>query len=82
MVNFPKIQIQIPYNGSNIMHNSNIRLEGSAIDNSDIAERLVPGQFTRFTIPIYVDDAYIFDYKFRPNYTIDTEFEVKFKDEE
>lgn len=63
------------------MHNANIRLEGTATDNSEIPERLIAGQFTRFTIPIYVDDAYIFDYRFKPNYSVEYEVEVKFKDE-
>lgn len=83
IIKFPKIQIQIPYNNSNIIHNSNIRLEGNAINNSDIPERLITGQFTRFTIPIYIDDAYLFDYRFRPNYNIEyDDVEVKFKNEE
>lgn len=81
IIKFPKIQIQIPYNDSNIKHDSNIRLEGSVANNSDISERLVAGQFTRFTIPIYIDDAYLFDYRFRPNYDIEYKVEVKFKDE-
>lgn len=81
IIKFPKIQIQIPYNDSNIKHDSNIRLEGNVTNNSDISERLVAGQFTRFTIPIYIDDAYLFDYRFRPNYDIDYKVEVKFKDE-
>lgn len=81
IIKFPKLQIQIPYNNSNISHNSNIRLEGAVTDNSDISERLIAGQFTRFTIPIYIDDAYLFDYKIRDNYNIDYEVEVKFKDE-
>lgn len=81
IIKFPKLQIQIPYNNSNISHNSNIRLEGAVTDNSDISERLIAGQFTRFTIPIYIDDAYLFDYKIRDNYKIDYEVEVKFKDE-
>lgn len=81
IIKFPKIQIQIPYNDSNIKHDSNIRLEGSVTNNSDISERLVAGQFTRFTIPIYIDDAYLFDYRFRPNYDIEYKVEVKFKDE-
>lgn len=81
IIKFPKIQIQIPYNDSNIKHDSNIRLDGSVTNNSDISERLVAGQFTRFTIPIYIDDAYLFDYRFRPNYDIEYQVEVKFKDE-
>lgn len=75
-INFPKLNIVIPYNNANIEHTSNVRLNPNVIDNSDIAERLSPGQFTRFTMSLYIDDAYIFDYKFRKNYVIETEGEI------
>jgi hypothetical protein len=32
------------------------------------------------TIPIYIDDAYIFDYKFRPNYSVQVSGEIGLKD--
>lgn len=73
IINHPKLEIEIPYNNASIKHVANIRLQDTIIDNSDIAERLVPGQFTRFTIPVYIDDAYIFDYKIRNNYTVTSE---------
>ena len=78
-INFPKIDIVIPYNDANIEHSSNVRIETTVTDNSDIPERLIPGQFTRFTLPLYIDDAYIFDYKFRKNYIIETEGEIGLK---
>ena len=81
LIKFPKLEIAIPYNNSNIKHNANIKLEGTVTNNSDIQERLIAGQFTRFTIPIYIDDAYLWDYKIRPNYSIEYEVEAKFKDE-
>ena len=81
IIKFPKLEIEIPYNNANIKHNANIKLEGTVTNNSDIQERLIAGQFTRFTIPIYIDDAYLWDYKIRPNYSIEYEVEVKFKDE-
>lgn len=43
IINFPKLQIEIPYNDAVIQHTSNIRLEQTITDNSDIAERLSPG---------------------------------------
>lgn len=76
IINHPKLLIQIPYNDAVIEHTANIRLEQTAMDNSDISERLFTGQFTRFTIPIFVDDAHLFDYKFRNNYDINYEFEL------
>ena len=67
MVNYPKLKIEIPYNNAKIEHVSNIRLNGVVQDNSDISERLISGQFTRFTIPFNIDDAYLFDYKVKEN---------------
>ena len=62
-INYPKLQIEIPYNSSNIVHTSNIRITDEITDNSDIPERLAPGQFTRLTLHLYIDDAYLFDYR-------------------
>ena len=79
-INFPKLKIEIPYNNAKIEHISNVRLEQTVVDNSDIAERLIPGQFTRFTLSLYIDDAYIFDYKFRNNYITEIKGEIGLKD--
>ena len=49
IINFPKLTIEIPYNDSKLTHNANIRL--------------MPGQFSRWTISINIDDAYLFDYR-------------------
>ena len=79
IINYPKVKIEIPYNNSRIIHDSNIRLNGEVNDNSDISERLVPGQFTRKTIPIYIDDAYLFDYRTKDTLKVDTTTEVVLK---
>lgn len=47
IINYPKVTIEIPYNNANIVHDSNIRLETPVVNNSDIPERLIAGQFTR-----------------------------------
>lgn len=79
-INFPKLKIEIPYNNVKIEHVSNVRLDPTVVDNSDIAERLAPGQFTRFTLSLYIDDAYIFDYKFRNNYITEIKGEIGLED--
>ncbi len=81
IINHPKISIEIPYNNSRIIHESNIRLNSDIEDNSDIPERLVEGQFTRQTISIYIDDAYLFDYKIKDTWKVESELQVKFQDE-
>ncbi len=79
LINFPKLEIEIPYNNAKIMHNSNIYLSPDIQDNSDIPERLIPDQFTRYTISIYIDDAYLFDYKIKDDWRIDLDSTVDTK---
>ena len=76
IINYPKLHIEIPYNDSKIIHNSNIRLEPDINDNSDIPERLISGQFTRRTLLIYIDDAYYFDYRTKETWKVDSDVEV------
>lgn len=62
---------------------SHIRLSPDIEDNSDIPERLIQGQFTRRTISINVDDAYLFDYRTKDTIKIgDLNVEVKLKSED
>ena len=71
IINYPKLDILIPYNDENRIHHSNIRLQGEVEDNSDIPERLIPGQFTRISMKIDIDDAYLFDIRYRDVYSIE-----------
>lgn len=70
LINYPKLSIEIPYNNSNILHNSNIQLESTIADNSDIPERLIAGQFTRMSLKFNIDDAYLFSVPFMKNWKI------------
>lgn len=70
IINYPKLQIEIPYESCGMAHDANIRLNTEVEDNSDIPERLIPGQFTRFTIGIDIDDAYLFDVRIKDNLSI------------
>lgn len=73
IINYPKLSIEIPYNDSKYIHNANIILNADINDNSDIPERLIPGQFTRKTIEIIIDDAYLFDYRTKDTWRIEAE---------
>ncbi len=70
IINYPKLEIEIPYESSGLIHVANIRLVSDVEDNSDIPERLIPGQFTRFTLGIDIDDAYLFDVRIKDNLSI------------
>ena len=70
IINYPKLKIKIPYNGFDIYHNGFIRMSPEIDDNSDVPERLVSGQFTRYTFNILVDDAYLWNIKEKSNLSI------------
>ena len=71
IINYPKLDIVIPYNDENRIHHANIRLQSEVEDNSDIPERLIPGQFSRISMKIDIDDAYLFDVRYRDVYSIE-----------
>lgn len=77
IINYPRLDIVIPYNNENYIHHSNIRLNGEVEDTSSIPEQLVSGQFVRMSISIIVDDAYLFDVRYRDVYSIEYGLEVK-----
>lgn len=60
LINYPKLIIELPYNNLKFRHESNISLESSITDNSDIKEHLFADQFVRFTIKVSISDAYLF----------------------
>lgn len=76
IINYPKLDINIPYNNANYIHHSNIRLAGEVDDASDIPERLISGQFVRMSMKIDIDDAYLFDIRYRDVYSIEVGYEV------
>lgn len=60
LINSPKLTIDIPYNNSDIPHDANIQVVSTIEDTSDIPQRLFSGQFTRWTIKLILNDAYLF----------------------
>lgn len=70
IINYPRLDIKIPYYDENYIHYSNIHMSGEVDNTSDIPERLSSGQFTRFSIPIVVDDAYLFDVQYKKTWKV------------
>lgn len=60
LINYPKLTVSLPYNDIKFEHDSNISLERSFTDNSDIKEHLFADQFVRFTLKVTLSDAYLF----------------------
>ena len=70
LINNPVIVVEIPYYGTNIRHKANIRVLSNVSDTSDISERLFPGQFTRWSIQLEIQDAYLFSMPYRKNWKL------------
>lgn len=70
LINNPSIKICIPYNGTDIEQIANIRVLNNVADTSAIAERLFPGQFTRWSIQFEVQDAFLYDVPYRKNWKL------------
>ena len=77
IINYPKLNVNIPYEDLGITHDANIRLTTDVEDNSDIPERLIEGQFSRLTLTIEIDDAYLFDVRIKDNLSLFTGFEIR-----
>lgn len=71
IINFPMLKIIIPYNKDSraIEHNASIRIITDVVDNSD-DNRLSIGEFSRLSIGISIDDAYLWDTRVRDNVSI------------
>ena len=82
IVNYPKLDVIIPYEGVNFHHDANIRMSSEVEDNSNIPERLISGQFTRNTIHLTVDDAYLFDVRYKDTISLCTQCVISDKSEE
>ena len=80
LINYPQIDIEIPYNNSKITHNSTVLIEQRVTDNSDIKERLIQGQFSRLTLGLYIDDAYLFSVPFLKNWKIEYDDNIELKE--
>ena len=68
LINNPALYIEIPYNNSGLLHIANIRVLDTISDTSDITEHLFAGQFTRWSIQLELQDAFLFSVPYRNNW--------------
>ena len=73
LINNPSVVIELPYNNLNIEHIANIRVLSNVADTSSITERLFSGQFTRWTIPFELQDAFLFSIPYKKNWVLKVE---------
>ena len=72
IINNPKMIITIPYNGFDIQHVVYIRVQDTVSDTSNISERIFSGQFTRWTLQLELQDAYLFNIPYKKNWKLDS----------
>lgn len=78
IINFPSLEVHVPYRDYDIKHKASIQLAAQEVaDNSSIPERLITGQFTRLSLMITVNDAYLWDLRVRDNYSLDIITEIQ-----
>lgn len=77
-INYPKLQITLPYNDLEVKHDAMLYLDSTISDNSDIKEHLFSDQFIRFTLKLVLDDAYLFSIPIREPARLD-EISIKQK---
>ena len=69
IINYPVFEIEVPT--SHTKHIASLTLNDTVEDNSDVPERFVVGNFTRLSLMLSVDDAYLWDVRELRDTTID-----------
>ena len=77
LINYPSVDINIPYQGANIPHRSTIDLNSRISDNSNQSGRLAPDQYYRISLNFDINDAYMFSIPIMYNYEITDDGSVK-----
>ena len=70
IINNPQIIVQVPYNNIDDKHTANLRVLETVSDTSDIAQRVFPGQFYKWTIQMELQDGFLFNLPYKPNMII------------
>lgn len=66
LINHPTVKYIVPFNGFDKEFNATVRIDEEVADNSDIPERFFPGQMTRLSLNLNIDDAYLWSIPIRP----------------
>ena len=78
LINYPSVDINIPYQGANIPHRSTISLNNRISDNSNQSSRLAPDQYYRISLNFDINDAYLFSVPIMYNYDTEEDTKVSF----
>lgn len=64
-INHPKLDVILPYKEADIVHTANLILDTEVTDNSGVQQQLSIGQFTRLSLNLTLDEAYLWDCRIR-----------------
>lgn len=76
IINNPQLTITLPYNNQNLIQVCAMKMQGRVEDTSSISERLFSGQFTRWTLRLNIDGAYLYSIPYVDNVKVDYELQV------
>lgn len=76
IINNPQLTITLPYNNQNLIQVCAMKMQGQVEDTSSISERLFSGQFTRWTVRLDIDGAYLYSIPYVDNVKVEYELEV------
>lgn len=76
LINYPTVDIVVPYQGANIVHRSKVTLNPRVSDNSN-SSRLSYDQYYRISINFDINDAYLFSIPILRNYDIEDDGSIK-----
>ena len=76
IINNPQLTITLPYNNQNLIQVCAMKMQGRVEDTSSISERLFSGQFTRWTLRLNIDGAYLYSIPYVDNVKVEYELEV------
>lgn len=81
IINNPQLVIELPYNNQKLKQVCAMKLQGSVEDTSSVSERLFSGQFTRWTMRVDIDGAYLYSIPYVDNVSVEYGLEVAKKNE-
>lgn len=81
LINYPTLDINIPYQNANIAHRSKIYLDNRVIDNSGNSGRLARDQYSKISLTLEVNDAYLFSIPILYNWDIVEETQIGFEED-
>lgn len=76
IINNPQLTITLPYNNQNLIQVCAMKMQGQVEDTSSISERIFSGQFTRWTLRVDIDGAYLYSIPYVDNVHVEYELEV------